>query len=419
MKRLLLGIILYVFSFNIALAQTPQELYDQGQRYLYGSSYEYDPAKGIASLEAAAEQGHVEAMFFLGHIYRAGRGVSEDHPKAVYWFEKAANEGHEDALRTIQEYYIWGIEKEDVPINPAKAIDILKRVAARDSIPAINMLARLYDDGRDAQQDSPKARQLYEKAATLGDAEAPLQLGYIYENADNVTQDYTKARQWYETAVKNGSKDAYARLALLHAKGLGVPVSNAKATALFEKYIAAFEPAESANHAYEIGTSYERGYSQWTRDFPQDDAKALYWYTKAAEQGNADAQYTLGQRYLSGKGVPQDAAQAFQWFEKAAKSSLEAHSQLAVMHYEGLGTPQNYFKAREIWEERRVCEYLLESSSKQEDIDAVYHLGYLYANGLGARQDFAKAKKCYRNACESAKYKLACDALDALNQAGR
>ena len=41
---------------------------------------------------------------------------------------------------------------------------------------------------------------------------------------------------------------------------------------------------------------------------PQDYAEAVTWYRKAAEQGDADAQYNLGVMYAKGQGVPQDYA---------------------------------------------------------------------------------------------------------------
>jgi len=47
--------------------------------------------------------------------------------------------------------------------------------------------------------------------------------------------------------------------------------------------------------------------------------KAKYWFTKAAEQGDADAQNKLGLMYEEGKGVPKDESKAAEWFAKAAK----------------------------------------------------------------------------------------------------
>ena len=55
-----------------------------------------------------------------------------------------------------------------------------------------------------------------------------------------------------------------------------------------------------------------------TKDYKQ----AVYWYSKAAEQGLAEAQYNLGLCYYEGKGVPQDYKQAVYWLSKAAEQGL-------------------------------------------------------------------------------------------------
>ncbi len=46
------------------------------------------------------------------------------------------------------------------------------------------------------------------------------------------------------------------------------------------------------------------------RGVPQDDAQAVAWWRKAADQGFADAQYILGVMYVNGRGVPQDYVEA-------------------------------------------------------------------------------------------------------------
>jgi TPR repeat protein len=50
----------------------------------------------------------------------------------------------------------------------------------------------------------------------------------------------------------------------------------------------------------------------------QDDAEALKWVQKAADQNDADAQYNLGVMYYKGQGVKQDDAEAVKWVQKAA-----------------------------------------------------------------------------------------------------
>ena len=49
-----------------------------------------------------------------------------------------------------------------------------------------------------------------------------------------------------------------------------------------------------------------------------DYAKAAEWFSKAAEQENAQAQFELGVLYEKGQGVPQDCAKAAEWYGKAA-----------------------------------------------------------------------------------------------------
>ena len=50
----------------------------------------------------------------------------------------------------------------------------------------------------------------------------------------------------------------------------------------------------------------------------QNYKEGLEWYRKAAEQGNADAQFNLGLKYIKGEGVPQDYIKACKWFNLAA-----------------------------------------------------------------------------------------------------
>ena len=50
----------------------------------------------------------------------------------------------------------------------------------------------------------------------------------------------------------------------------------------------------------------------------KDDAQAVAWYRKAADQGDANAQNNLGVMYENGRGVAKDDAQAVAWYRKAA-----------------------------------------------------------------------------------------------------
>jgi hypothetical protein len=84
---------------------------------------------------------------------------------------------------------------------------------------------------------------------------------------------------------------------------------------------------------------------------PQDGADvytaATKWFRKAAEQGNADAQRTLGHCYKNGgEGVPQSYADAAKWFRKAAEQGdAPAQSCIGALYQAGKGVQQDYVEA--------------------------------------------------------------------------
>ena len=66
-----------------------------------------------------------------------------------------------------------------------------------------------------------------------------------------------------------------------------------------------------AQHA--LGKAYQEG-----RGVAKNDVKAASWYQKAAEQGLAIAQYELGVAYHKGRGVVKNEEEALSWYRKAA-----------------------------------------------------------------------------------------------------
>ncbi|MDS4057067.1 MAG: tetratricopeptide repeat protein [Candidatus Contendobacter sp.] len=61
-----------------------------------------------------------------------------------------------------------------------------------------------------------------------------------------------------------------------------------------------------------------------------------------AEQGDAAAQFRLGQMYAKGEGVKQDYAQARQWYQKAAdQGHADAQFNLGTMYANGQGVKQD------------------------------------------------------------------------------
>ena len=98
-----------------------------------------------------------------------------------------------------------------------------------------------------------------------------------------------------------------------------------------------------------MGVLYDNG----PGDLPEDNAEAVKWYRKAAEQGVALGQHNLGLMYNLGEGVPQDDVQAYAWFNTAAAQGNELAKEnkervAESMTREGRARAQEL--ARQYWE---------------------------------------------------------------------
>lgn len=79
---------------------------------------------------------------------------------------------------------------------------------------------------------------------------------------------------------------------------------------------------------------------------PQDYVKSVEWLRQAADQDFVKAQYNLGCMYDSGQGVSQNYVEAAKWFRKAAEHGYaSAQKNLGAMYGRGQGVPQNSIKA--------------------------------------------------------------------------
>jgi Sel1 repeat len=92
----------------------------------------------------------------------------------------------------------------------------------------------------------------------------------------------------------------------------------------------------------ELGNRYLVG-----RGVPIEDAvQARNWFLKAADQGNATAQFWLGEMFSTGWGIPEDKARAAIWYRKAADQGLAtAQYALGNMYETGRGAPLNHKEA--------------------------------------------------------------------------
>ena len=150
-------------------------------------------------------------------------------------------------------------------------------------------------------------------AAEQGNADAQFNLGRMYLNGDGVARDNEQGVAWISKAAKQGSASALQVLLIKAEQGDAITQFN-------------------------LGQMYLNG-----EGVAKDDGQAIVWLQKAtelgnklaqqtllmkaAELGNADAQFHLGKMYLSGEGIAKNNAQAVVWLKKAANQGHELAQQ--------------------------------------------------------------------------------------------
>ena len=98
-----------------------------------------------------------------------------------------------------------------------------------------------------------------------------------------------------------------------------------------------------------------------------------------AAQGDAQACFELGDRYVEGEGVPQDPAQAIPLFEQAAKGGLaNAWFKLGKIYHDGLGRPADYVQALDYF-----------TRAAQANVtEAQHNIGAMLVSARGVKRDY-------------------------------
>lgn len=120
--------------------------------------------------------------------------------------------------------------------------------------------------------------------------------------------------------------------------------------------------------------------------------EATKWLKKAVEQGNAYAQYRMGNLYANGlMGFLKDDKEAVKWYIKAAEQGdTDAQHRLAIGYYFGEG----------VLEDKKEAVKLFRKAAEQGHKASQYCLGFAYDNGIGVLEDDRESTKWYRKAAE-------------------
>jgi TPR repeat protein len=174
---------------------------------------------------------------------------------------------------------------------------------------------------------------------------------------------------------------------LLLAVALQLPAQQGGADRKLLADIRAKAEKGDAQSQYELGSAFFNG----SLGVVKDEAEAVKWYRKAAEQNFAAAQYNLGVCYANGQGVAKDETEAAKWYCKAAEQNYAlAQFNLGICYACGQGMAKADVEAVK-W---------FRKAAEQNLARAQWRLGAGYEYGQGVAKDETEAVKWHRKAAE-------------------
>ena len=184
--------------------------------------------------------------------------------------------------------------------------------------------------------------------------------------------------------AKSGEAEAQNALGEAYYDGKGVTENLTEAVKWFTKAA----EQENAKAEYNLGNCYYYGNGVQYRD----RGEAVKWYTKAAEQGYTEAQNDLGYCYEFGEGVDKNLKEAVKWYTKAAEQGLPlAQCNLGACYENGDWVEKNL--------EEAVKWYT--KAANQGYAKAQYYLGKAYDKGEGVAKNDSEAMKWYLKAVKN------------------
>ena len=255
--------------------------------------------------------------------------------------------------------------------NSDKLNEILRKAELNDPEAQFE-LARMYEKGDVVPQDYLKSFELYieagwwkdrkykkplewfENIAEHGNAQLKCFIGYMYENSIRTSKNYKKAWEWYKKAFYSGNKEAEKQIISLFSRD---KIRN-------EEIIKIIENAANLGDIelqYRVGTYYE--------DI-ENYEEAFEWYHKAAVNGSAEAQRTLGSIYEYGELYGweiHDIEKAKEWYKKSADQG----NKLAIEAFD---------RIKNLKEENRIVYKCSDAFIKKDDIGVIKTDGTEYNN---------------------------------------
>lgn len=355
------------------LSNDPEILFSVARYYAADDNADKNLVTAFDYYRRAAEMGHADAQYELGRSFEEGCGTRKDCAKAIVWYRKAAEQGCAEAMCSLGDCFRLG---KGIEADAEEASGWYTRASGKGCTRADRQIAIW------AEERGTRKRIAGENASMrsfLENRAKSRKIGLFAAAMFVVISVFVSFAYWHIAAC--GGRDSSEAPA--QAKAHTVTESESCA----ESYRKAAEQGD-AKAQFELGRCYEKGLGVST-----DYNAAADWYRRAADKTNAEAMAALGRCYENGLGVDLDRSEALKWYRRSADLGCwDGINGVGKFYCIGIGVEKNYAEAAE-WYRK---------AADAGNSEAQVELGHLYeADRFSLPGDSAEALKWYRKAAES------------------
>ena len=255
-----------------------------GMGALAGTPSAASAARALALLEQAAHESDPNAAYFIGQLYDRGIGVRPDAAIALRWYRAGAASGDSRAIGEVGYFDDFGRGGSTVDHQAARAE--YQRGAAVNDAWCLGSLAHQLAVGWGSPVDDALAATDATQSAQGGYAGGETMLAWLEFQGLGTAKNPADAFRWATKAAEQNNVQGLDLLSYFYDSGIGTPVDLGKVVELERRAAAIGHDGGVAENA--LGAAYNNG-----QGVAANVSLALYWYRRAAHDGNALARRNL------------------------------------------------------------------------------------------------------------------------------
>ena len=301
---------------------------------------------------------------------------------AFNYFGEASQDGNMDALFMQGYSYFTG---HGTDLNYTEAVNLWQKGAENENIPSLYYLGLCYELGKGVGKDTEKSEELFRRAAESG---LIVELAEVVEETDSAVWDMSEAE-----IVLDEDTIIYSDFPLT-----AVEIGEAKASDWEDDVIAIEDDMiaiEEVIFPYDLSDEsvYSGFYEESKTDIPDGILGKLNY--EPAINGDALAQYNMGNFYYYGIEAIKSPFEAERWYSKAsAQGFMPAKEKLARIKFDlGLENLQYGNKAN-------AFKYFT-AASAQGYFPAKAYLGACHLYGYGVKKNKTEGLNMIKEAADS------------------